>query len=89
MSKGHTCVQCSKACRKRDILCASCWNGLSKARREAISRAPYSREEKNRKFIINLLSCDLKVVNQIVAEHKIEPKVDEEVEAIYTEINRS
>ena len=88
MAKAYECVQCRKDCRKRDILCASCWNSLSKARREAISRAPYSREEKNRKFIISLLSCDLKVVNQIVAEHKVEPKVDEEVEAIYTEINR-
>ena len=86
--KNRQCALCSNDCRKRDIVCAKCWNGLGQARRAAISRAPYSREEKNRKFLLDLLTCDIKTVNSIVADHKVAPsKAEEEVDAIYTEIN--
>ena len=89
--KTRSCALCLNDCRKRDVVCAKCWGGLAQVRRNAISLAPYSREEKNRKFITDLLTCDLKVLNQMIAEHKVKPealhRVDVEVEAIYTEIN--
>ena len=91
MSKNRSCALCHSAeLRKRDIVCAGCWEGLGEVRRNAITLAPYSREEKNVKFLMDLLTCDTKVLNQMVAEHKVKPetlKVDEDVEAIFTEIN--
>lgn len=91
MAKSRTCAQCYDDCRKRDILCAKCWNGLAEARRKAISRAPYDRTEKGRKFLMDLLTCDIKVVNTMVADnkfkHRPEPKPeDAELEAIVKEI---
>ena len=96
MSKTRTCFLCvSEFMRKRDIVCAKCWNGLGQARRDAISLAPYPRDEKGQKFLKELLTCDLKVLNQMVAEHKVKPESfkthkDEsflEMEAVFTEIN--
>lgn len=90
-SKTRSCALCSNDCRKRDVVCAGCWKGLAQARRNAIALAPYSREEKNRKFVTDLLTCDVKVLNQMIADHKVQPEtlkaVDAEVEAVYTEIN--
>ena len=90
-SKARKCALCSNTCRKRDVVCAKCWNGLSQVRRDAITKAPYSREEKNLKFITDLLTCDTKVLKQMVADHKVKPEalnaVEAEVEAVYTEIN--
>ena len=90
-NKTFSCSLCSDNCRKRDVVCAKCWNGLAQARRDAISLAPYSRNEKGRKFLNELLTADLKIVRQMVAEHKIKPDmlqaVDEELEAVYVEIN--
>lgn len=91
-SKARKCALCSDDCRKRDIVCAKCWKGLAQARRNAISLAPYSREEKNLKFIRDLLTCDVAVLNQMLSEHKVKPEalraVETEVEAIYIEINK-
>jgi hypothetical protein len=90
-SKVRKCSLCFNECRKRDVVCSKCWSGLAQARRNAISLAPYSREDKNRKFITDLLTCDVQVLNQMLAEHKVKPEalkaVDAEVEAVYTEIN--
>ena len=30
---------------------------------------------KNRKFLISLLTCDIKVLRQMVAEHMVKPEV--------------
>lgn len=90
--RGFSCALCKSECRKRDVVCAGCWKGLSKVRQEAIARAPYSRQEKNRKFLNMLLTCDVKTINQVVAENTVTPgavQVDEDVEAVFTEINPS
>jgi hypothetical protein len=91
MAKTRECFLCKKDCRKRDIVCASCWNGLGQARKDAIALAPYSREEKGRKFLTDLLTCDLKTLKSMVADHKVKPEAlkpeEEDMQAIFTEIN--
>lgn len=68
MSKGYTCVQCYEECRKRDILCAKCWEGLAETRKKVIRRSTYRRDEVGKKFLTNLLTCDVKVLNQMIAD---------------------
>lgn len=68
MSKGHTCAQCYDEVGKRAILCAKCWGGLAEARKQAIRRATYRRDEVGKKFITELLTCDLEVIKQMIAD---------------------
>jgi hypothetical protein len=87
----YTCSLCHNECRKRDVVCGKCWSGLSQARKDAIRMAPYSREEKGRKFLNDLLLCEELKLRTMVADKKVTPKAietaDEEAEAIFTEIN--
>lgn len=90
MSKSFSCAICYDECRKRDVVCAKCWNGLSQARKDAIRLGPYSREEKARKLLNELLLCEevkLKAVLEGKKNVKKPAKVEEELEAVYTEIN--
>lgn len=68
MSKTYTCVQCSNECRKRDLLCAKCWTGLSPDRQNIIRSSTYRRDEVGKKFLTQLLTCDIKVIRQMIAE---------------------
>lgn len=64
----RTCVQCYEECRKRDVLCAKCWAGLNETRKMAIQRATYRRDEVGKKFVTELLTCDLEVIKQMIAD---------------------
>ncbi len=68
MPKTRTCAQCYEECRKRDVLCAKCWNGLSDVRKVAIRKATYRRDEVGKKFVTELLTCDLEVIKQMIAD---------------------
>lgn len=68
MAKMASCSFCKKECRKRDILCAGCWNGLADRRRQVIRLATYRRDEVGKKFLTELLTCDLKVISQMIAD---------------------
>lgn len=68
MSKGHHCVQCSADCKKRQILCDKCWEGLAEIRKKVIRRSTYRRDEVGKKFLTNLLTCDLNILNQMIAD---------------------
>lgn len=87
----YTCSVCTNECRKRDVVCAKCWSNLSQARRDAFRMAPYSREEKSRKFLNELLLCEEVKLRAMVKNKKVTPKaiedVEEETDAIFTEIN--
>lgn len=68
MANTFQCSLCSKECRKRDILCAGCWEGLAEKRKAAIRRSTYRRDEVGRKFLNELLTCDLEVIAQMLAD---------------------
>jgi len=68
MSKLATCNFCKDDCRKRDILCAKCWNGLADKRKQVIRLATYRRDEVGKKFLTELLTCDLGVIAQMIAD---------------------
>lgn len=68
MSKLASCNYCKGECRKRDILCAKCWNGLVDRRKQVIRLATYRRDEVGKKFLTELLTCDLKVIDQMIAD---------------------
>lgn len=68
-TQSRTCATCNnEVAYKRAILCGKCWNGLSDVRKQAVQRATYRRDEVGRKFVTELLTCDLKVLKQIIAE---------------------
>jgi hypothetical protein len=68
VKSARTCTLCSGECRKRDILCAKCWNGLNDTRKRAIQRATYRRDEVGKKFVTELLTCELEVIKQMIAD---------------------
>lgn len=68
MSKLATCNFCKSDCRKRDILCAKCWDGLADRRKQVIRLATYRRDEVGKKFLTELLTCDLQVITQMIAD---------------------
>lgn len=67
MSKLSTCSMCKGDCRKRDILCAQCWNGLADRRKQVLRKATYRRDEVGKKFIMELITCSSEVLTQIIA----------------------
>lgn len=65
----RTCATCvAEIHSKRNILCEKCWNGLADARKLAIRRATYRRDEVGKKFLNELLTCDLTVIRQMIAD---------------------
>lgn len=68
MSKPAVCSFCKGECRKRDVLCAKCWNGLADKRKQVIRLATYRRDEVGKKFLTELLTCDLGVIGQMIAD---------------------
>lgn len=65
MSKCHFC---KNDCRKRDILCSKCWDGLAERRKQVIRLATYRRDEVGKKFLTELLTCSLEVIGQMIAD---------------------
>ena len=68
MSKLASCNFCKGDCRKRDILCSKCWDGLAEKRKQVIRLATYRRDEVGKKFLTELLTCDLGVIAQMIAD---------------------
>ena len=91
MSKPFSCAVCYDECRKRDVVCAKCFSILSQARKDALRNAPYSRDEKTRKLLNEMLLCEEVKLKTLIKERNSKPKkqeeVEAEVEAIYTVIN--
>ena len=98
MSKVTTCNFCKSDCRKRDILCTKCWDGLAEKRKQVIRLATYRRDEVGKKFLTELLTADLQVISQMIADSNgkiLEPaKVGKFLKntvldkAIFTEVNK-
>ena len=63
-----SCNFCKEDCRKRDVLCSKCWAGLAERRKQVIRLATYRRDEVGKKFLTELLTCDLQVVAQMIAD---------------------
>jgi len=68
MSKQASCNFCKSECRKRDILCSKCWDGLADKRKQVIRLATHRRDEAGKKFLTELLTCDLQVIAQMIAD---------------------
>ena len=68
MSKTTTCSFCKADCQKRQILCPKCWDGLADKRKQIIRRSTYRRDEVGKKFLVDLLTCDLNVIAQMLAD---------------------
>jgi len=98
MSKIAICNFCKAECLKRQILCAKCWDGLADKRKQIIRKATYRRDEVGKKFLTELLTCDLGVIGQMLADSNgkvLEPaKVGKFLrspvldKAIYTEVGK-
>ena len=98
MSKFASCNFCKGECRKRDVLCSKCWDGLAQKRKDVIRLATYRRDEVGKKFLTELLTCDLGVIAQMIADSNgkiLEPaKVSKFLKnpalekVILTEVNR-
>ena len=63
-----SCNFCKEDCRKRDVLCSKCWAGLAERRKQVIRLATYRRDEVGKKFLTELLTCDLQVIAQMIAD---------------------
>ena len=59
------CIITGKKIGKRQVVCSSVWNDLGKTRQQAISTAPYSRDEDNRRYLAMLITGDIMVINKI------------------------
>lgn len=68
MSKISFCNFCKSECLKRQILCPKCWDGLADRRKQVIRMATYRRDEVGKKFLTELLTCDLGVIAQMIAD---------------------
>jgi hypothetical protein len=68
MGKLATCNFCKAECQKRQILCAKCWDGLADKRKQIIRKATYRRDEIGKKFLTELLTTDLNVIGQMIAD---------------------
>ena len=68
MSKIATCNFCKADCRKRDVLCSKCWHGLAEKRKDVIRLATYRRDEVGKKFLTELLTADLSIISQMIAD---------------------
>lgn len=69
MSKSTSCGFCKGECSKRQVLCAKCWEGLADARKQVIRKATYRRDELGKKFLTDLLTMDLNIVKQMIADN--------------------
>ena len=63
-----SCSFCKVDVNKRSILCPKCWDGLADKRKQVIRKATYRRDEAGKKFLTDLLTMDLNVIAQLIAD---------------------
>lgn len=63
-----SCSFCKAECQKRFVLCPKCWAGLPPKRQEVIRRATYRRDEVGKKFLTDLLTTDMNIITQMIAD---------------------
>ena len=63
-----SCNFCKTDCRKRDVLCSKCCHELAEKRKDVIRLATYRRDEVGKKFLAELLTADLSIISQMIAD---------------------
>ena len=66
-----TCAYCRDEVNTRNIVCTKHWNDLSQVRKTAIRMAPYRRDEVGKRFLNELLTCDEKVLKEMIANNAV------------------